>query len=188
MSQQQVYTIADVVKATGRPIPTVQQAMQRANVGHLCGKYRLFTEFEYSEIIRIDKLAKEQKAQFGPLLMGYFGTRGEVQFPFKTTEQVAVENGISTGKINQWLLTGKVKPTRAGMTTLFDQDAQDTIKRLSDEAKAKTNAHHKPFSMSPSCTPGFAHIAIDPSMLKFSITREGAKKLIEYLTQQIGEA
>ena len=180
MSQQQVYTIADVVKATGRPSPTVQQAMQRANAGHMCGKYRLFTEFEYSEIIRIDKLAKEQKAQFGPLLMGYFGTRGAVQFPYKTIEQVAVENGISTGKISQWMLAAKVNTTRAGMTTLFDQDAQDTVKRLAEELRAR-KAVPKPVQPAE-------HIVIDPTMIKFSVSREGAKKLLDYLKQQLGEA
>lgn len=180
MSQQQVYTIADVVKATGRPNPTVQQAMQRANAGHMCGKYRLFTEFEYTEILRLDKLAKEQNAQFGPLLMGYFGTRGEVQFPYKTIEQVAVENGVTTGKISQWMLTGKVKITRAGMTTLFDQDAQDTVKRIAEELRAKRPA--------PKPAQPAERIVIDPTMIKFSVSREGAKKLLEYLKQQLGEA
>ena len=87
-------------------------------------------------------------------------------------------NDISRNLVKKWVNKGLLQAVRAGNVFLLDQENQAKAKRLSDEAKAKFNAHHKPAAES---------IAIDPSMIKFSISREGAKKLLAYLKQQLGE-
>lgn len=184
---EQLYTTNDLITATGRPQVTLNTACQRGKVGTMCGKFRVFTDYEFRELCRLDRMAKEQKMDYTPLVVGCFANR-KAPFPYSTIEQVSTFNDISRNLVKKWVNKGLLQAVRAGNVFLLDQENQAKAKRLSDEAKAKFNAHHAPFSMSPSGTPGFAHISIDPSMLKFSITREGAKKLMEYLKQQIGEA
>ena len=175
---EQLYTTNDLITATGRPQVTLNTACQRGNVGTMCGKFRVFTDYEFKELCRLDRMAKEQKMDYTPLVVGCFANR-KAPFPYSTIEQVSTFNGISRNLVKKWVNTGIVQAVRAGNVFLLDQENQAKAKRLSDEAKAKFNAHNKPAAES---------ITIDPSMIKFSITREGAKKLLEYLKQQLGEA
>lgn len=174
---EQLYTTNDLITATGRPQVTLNTACQRGHVGTMCGKFRVFTDYEFKELCRLDRMAKEQKMDYTPLVVGCFANR-KAPFPYSTIEQVSTFNGISRNLVKKWVNKGIVQAVRAGNVFLLDQENQAKAKRLSDEAKAKFNAHHKPSTES---------IAIDPSMIKFSITREGAKKLLEYLKQQLGE-
>lgn len=185
----QLYITADVAKATGRSQNNINHYTLRANVGNICGKYRVFTEHEYDELCRLDRIAKEKKMDYGPLVVGCFSNRREA-FPYATVEQVAANVGTTKTAINKWIGKGMLDAIAVGPQSsrvfLLDKENHAKAKRLAEESRAIIQ--EKPFSMSPSCTPGWAHISIDPSMLKFSITREGAKKLMEYLKQQIGEA
>lgn len=174
---EQLYTTADLIQATGRTQVTINQATQRGNVGTMCGRYRVFTDYEFKELCRLDRMAKEQKMDYTPLVVGCFANR-KAPFPFSTIEQVATFNGISRNIVANWVNKGLVQAVRAGTVFLLDQENQAKTKRLADDTKARFNAHHRPAAET---------IAIDPSMLKFSITREGAKKLLEYLKQQLGE-
>lgn len=174
---EQLYTTNDLITATGRPQVTLNTACQRGNVGTMCGKFRVFTDYEFKELCRLDRMAKEQKMDYTPLVVGCFANR-KAPFPYSTIEQVSTFNGISRNLVKKWVNTGIVQAVRAGNVFLLNQENQAKVKRLSDEAKAKFNAHHKPAAES---------ITIDPSMIKFSITREGAKQLLAYLKQQLGE-
>lgn len=179
---EQLYTIADVAKATGRPNATLQQAMQKADVGHICGTCRILTDYEYRELCRLDRMAKEQKMDFGPLVVGCFSNR-KAAFPYSTVDQVADFSKTTKTTINRWIGNGLLQAIKVGPDTravfLLDQDNQVKAKRLADENRSRMKPHQ---FKAPA-----EHIAIDPSMLKFSITREGAKQLLAYLKQQLGE-
>jgi len=190
---EQLYLANDVADATGRSINNINHYMLKANVGNICGKYRVLTENEYTEMCRLDRVAKEQKAGYGPLVVGFFSNRRE-PFPYVTIDKAAHDNGVSTTLVGRWIAAGKVSVNTAGgkssKSTLYllDTENQAKVKQLADEAKARYDSLHRrvPFSLTKDA-PGQAHIAIDPSMIKFSITREGAKQLLEYLKQQLGE-
>ena len=190
---EQLYTTNDVVKATGRPHSTISQTMRRTNVGHPCGKYLIFTEYEYNEIVRLSKYSQENKTGFGPLIAGFFSNR-KAKFPYVTIDKAAHDNGVSTTLVGRWIANGKVTAITAGGPSahstvfLLDTENQAKVKQLADDAKARYAAMHRrvPYSLVKDA-PGHTHIAIDPSMIKFSITREGAKQLLAYLKQQLGE-
>lgn len=190
---EQLYLANDVADATGRSINNIHHYMLKANVGNNCGKYRVLTEYEYTELCRLDRIAKEQKACYGPLVVGFFSNR-KAPFPYVTIDKAAHDNGVSTTLVGRWIAAGKVNVNTAGGKSskstvyLLDTENQAKVKQLADEAKARYDSMHRrvPFSLRKD-EPGYAHIVIDPSMLKFSITREGAKRLLEYLKQQLGE-
>ena len=179
---ERLYTPQDIAAATERPLPTVQYAVQRAKVGHMCNRYRRFTEAEYQEILRVDKIAKEQKAEFSTLLLGIFANRGEMPFPYITLGQAAELNGIHRSLVSRWVSKGVVPTVSAGKLDLLGIEGQELVKKLAAQAKEKFNRTQV------KSTTDVIEVAIDRSVIKFSITREGAKKLLEYLKQQLGEA
>lgn len=190
---EQLYLANDVADATGRSVNNINHYMLKANVGNICGKYRVLTEYEFNELCRLDRVAKEKKTGFGPLVVGSFSNR-KAPFPYVTVDKAAHDNGVSTTLVGRWIAAGKVSVNTAGgpsaKSTLYllDTENQAKVKQLADEAKERYDSMHRrvPFSLVKDA-PGQAHIAIDPSMIKFSISREGAKKLLEYLKQQLGE-
>lgn len=178
---EQLYITNDLIKATGRPQVTLNTACQRGNVGTKCGIYRVFTDYEFTEICRLDRLAKEQKTHFETLVIGFFSNR-KATFPYIPAEQVAANVGTTKTAIGKWIGKGMLEAVRVGTPSrpvlLLDKENYAKAKRLAEELRLNTPERL--------CKPAES-IVIDPSMLKFSITREGAKKLLEYLKQQLGE-
>lgn len=178
---EQLYTTADVVKATGRSQSNLNLYLQRADAGHMCGKYRVLTDYEFKELCRLDRIAKEKNMDFGPLVVGCFSNR-KPAFPYSTVEQVADFNNTSKTNINKWIGKGLLEAIKVGTTTgavfLLDQENQAKAKRLADELKARMPEKPKHVD----------RILIDPTMIKFSVSREMAWKLVEYLKKELGEA
>lgn len=178
---EQLYLAIDVADATGRSANNINHYMLMGNVGTICGKYRVLTEYEYTEMCRLDRVAKENKTGYGPLVVGFFSNR-KAPFPYATAEQVAASVGTTKTAINKWIGKGMLNAIKVGASSnpvlLLDKENCAKAKRLAEESR--------PSILEKSIAPAEG-IGIDPSMLKFSITREGAKKLLEYLKQQLGE-